>query len=168
MRQIFLAGAGIVIWASWATSNIAVAGDVKTVPLTLRVLVDAPPPCTVKGSSVEFGNVVIDDIDGNNYRQNADYKLNCSQSVANDLQIQLKGTITTINGEMVISTNIPGFGIRIENAADNSLFAVGENNWTPFSINNQPLLKAVPVKENGVQLTPSEFNASLTMVVDYQ
>ncbi|HHQ9996598.1 TPA: fimbrial protein, partial [Escherichia coli] len=28
--------------------------------------------------------------------------------------------------------------------------------------------KAVPVKQSGVQLTPSEFNASLTMVVDYQ
>ena len=58
--------------------------------------------------------------------------------------------------------------MRIENAADNALFAVGENNWTPFNFNTQPQLKAVPVKQSGVQLTPSEFNASLTMVVDYQ
>ncbi|EIK0679933.1 TPA: fimbrial protein, partial [Escherichia coli] len=57
---------------------------------------------------------------------------------------------------------------RIENSADNSLFAVGENSWTPFNINNQPQLKAVPVKASGAQLAAGEFNASLTMVVDYQ
>ncbi|MCV5539847.1 fimbrial protein, partial [Escherichia coli] len=31
-----------------------------------------------------------------------------------------------------------------------------------------PNLTAVPVKQSGVQLTPAEFNASMTMVVDYQ
>ncbi|MGS0065838.1 fimbrial protein, partial [Escherichia coli] len=43
-----------------------------------------------------------------------------------------------------------------------------ENNWTPFAFNSLPQLKAVPVKQNGVQLAPAEFNASMTMVVDYQ
>ncbi|EFA4797723.1 fimbrial protein [Escherichia coli] len=168
MRQIFLAGVGIVIWASWATSNIAVAGDVKTVPLTLRVLVDGPPPCTVKGSDVDFGDVLIKAIDGTKYRKDAPYTLNCANSVVNDLRMQLKGNTTLINGETVLSTGITGFGIRIENAADNSLFAIGENNWTPFNIGNQPQLKAVPVKESGVQLTASAFSGTLTMVVDYQ
>ncbi|MCV5676234.1 hypothetical protein OFN11_32340, partial [Escherichia coli] len=28
--------------------------------------------------------------------------------------------------------------------------------------------KAVPVKQNGVTLTGAQFNASMTMVVDYQ
>ncbi len=86
----------------------------------------------------------------------------------NDLRMQLKGNTSTINGETVLSTNITGLGIRIENSADNSLFAVGENSWTPFNINNQPQLKAVPVKASGAQLAAGEFNASLTMVVDYQ
>ena len=82
--------------------------------------------------------------------------------------MQLKGTTTTINGETVLSTGIDGFGIRIENAADNSLFAVGENNWTSFDYNSLPKLNAVPVKQSGAQLMASEFNASMTMVVDYQ
>lgn len=168
MRQFFLAAGGVVLLASTAVSNVATAGDVKTVPLTLRVLVDAPPPCTIKGSNVEFGNVMINDIDGTNYRQAAKYTLNCGNKVSNDLQMQLKGNTAVINGETVLSTDITGLGVRIENAADNSLFAVGENNWTPFNFNSQPQLKAVPVKQSGVQLTPSEFNASLTMVVDYQ
>ena len=109
MSHKFLAGAGLLVLAGWGVSGLAVAGsDIKQVDLTLRILVDGPPPCSVKGSAVE------------------------------------------------------------ENAADNSLFAVGENNWTPFNVNTQPQLKAVPVKQSGVQLTPSEFNATMTMVVDYQ
>lgn len=122
----------------------------------------------MKGSAVEFGNVVINRIDGTNYQQDAKYTLNCGNKVSDDLRMQLKGNTAVINGETVLSTDIAGTGVRIENAADNSLFAVGENNWTPFNVNTQPQLKAVPVKQSGVQLTPSEFNATMTMVVDYQ
>ncbi|EEY7871308.1 TPA: fimbrial protein [Escherichia coli] len=167
MRQVFLGSSGVLLICC-AMSQIASAGDVKTVPLTLRVLVDAPPPCSIKGSQVEFGNMIADNVDGTNYRQDAKYTLNCTNSLANDLRMQLKGNTSTINGETVLSTNITGLGIRIENSADNSLFAVGENSWTPFNIHNQPQLKAVPVKASGAQLAAGEFNASLTMVVDYQ
>lgn len=54
MKGVLLPVAGMVLLAcgsAWA--------DSKTVNLTLRILVDAPPPCTVKGSAVEFGNVII-------------------------------------------------------------------------------------------------------------
>ncbi|MCV4656392.1 hypothetical protein OFM13_34180, partial [Escherichia coli] len=70
----------------------------KIVNLTLRVLVDGPPPCSVKGSVVECGNVIIKSIDGANYRQPVGYTLNCSNSVSDDLQMQLQATTTTING----------------------------------------------------------------------
>ena len=49
MKGVLLPVAGMVLLAcgsAWA--------DSKTVNLTLRILVDAPPPCTVKGSAVEF------------------------------------------------------------------------------------------------------------------
>ena len=169
MSHKFLAGAGLLVLAGWGVSGLAVAGsDIKQVDLTLRILDDGPPPCSVKGSAVEFGNVVINRIDGTNYQQDAKYTLNCGNKVSDDLRMQLKGNTAVINGETVLSTDIAGLGVRIENAADNSLFAVGENNWTPFNVNTQPQLKAVPVKQSGVQLTPSEFNATMTMVVDYQ
>lgn len=171
MSHKYLMGAGMLVLAGWGISDVAVAIDIKQVDMTLRVLVDAPPPCSVKGSNVEFGDVFINNINGTNYRTtNALYTLNCGNKATgiDDLQMQLKGTTTVINGETVIATDISGLGIRIENGADNSLFAVGENNWTDFNVNRQPELKAVPVKQSGVQLTPAEFNASMTMVVDYQ
>ncbi|MGX9738682.1 fimbrial protein [Pseudocitrobacter corydidari] len=146
----------------------ALAGEVKPIPMTLHVVVTVPPPCTVKGSNVEFGDVIIKRINGINYRMDAGYTLDCTSSRANDVRMQLKGDTTTVNGETVLSTGISGFGIRIENGANNSLFALGESNWLPFNINNKPSLKAVPVKESGAQLTAAEFNATMTMVVDYQ
>jgi len=96
------------------------------------------------------------------------YTLNCSNSVSDDLQMQLQATTTTINGETVLSAGISGFGIRIQNAADHSLVAVGNSSWLPFNINTQPDFEAVPVKQSGVELMASEFNATMTMVVDYQ
>ncbi len=80
--------------------------------------------------------------------------------------MQLQATTTTINGETVLSAGISGFGIRIQNAADHSLVAVGNSSWLPFNINTQPDFEAVPVKQSGVELMASEFNATMTMVVD--
>lgn len=151
-----------------AIGNTAYAGS-KTVNLTLRVLVDAPPPCTVDGAAVEFGNVVIKSIDGARYLKPIDYVMKCPSRFSDDLRMQVQGTTTTINGETVLSTGINGFGIRIQNVADHSLFTLGSSDWLLFNYGDGiPQLEAVPVKENGVQLTPSEFSSSATLVVDYQ
>ena len=163
MKGVLLPVAGMVLLAcgsAWA--------DSKTVNLTLRILVDAPPPCTVKGSAVEFGNVIIKNIDGSNYRQPVGYTLNCSNSVSDDLQMQLQGTTTTINGETVLSTGINGFGIRIQDASSHAPVALAGNNWLPFNVNSRPGFEAGPVKQSGTQLTASEFSATMTMVVEYQ
>lgn len=64
----------------------------------------------MKGSAVEFGNVVINRIDGTNYQQDAKYTLNCGNKVSDDLRMQLKGNTAVINGETVLSTDIAGPG----------------------------------------------------------
>ncbi|WP_205942047.1 fimbrial protein [Escherichia coli] len=167
MKAFFLAGSAALLLACGVTVSPAMAGG-EIVNLTLRVLVDGPPPCSIQGSVVEFGSVVIKGIDGTNYRQPVGYTMNCSNSVSDDLRMQLQATTTTINGETVLSTGIDGFGIRIQNATDHSLVAVGNASWLPFNINTRPEFEAVPVKQSGVQLMASEFNATMTMVVDYQ
>ncbi len=136
MSHKFVAGAGLLVLAGWGISGLAVAGsgsDIKQVDLTLRILVDGPPPCSVKGSAVKFGNVIINKdpmVPITNRMRNT--PSTASNKVSDDLRMQLKGNTAVINGETVLSTDIAGLGVRIENAADNSLFAVGENNWTPF------------------------------------
>ncbi|EIA3736804.1 fimbrial protein [Escherichia coli] len=167
MKAFFLAGSAALLLACGVTVFPAMAGG-KIVNLTLRVLVDGPPPCSIQGSAVEFGSVVIKGIDGTNYRQPVGYTMNCSNSVSDDLRMQLQATTTTINGETVLSTGIDGFGIRIQNATDHSLVAVGNSSWLPFKTSTQPDFEAVLVKQSGVELMASEFNATMTMVVDYQ
>ncbi|HBA1862881.1 fimbrial protein [Escherichia coli] len=167
MKAFFLAGSAALLLACGVTVFPAMAGG-KIVNLTLRVLVDGPPPCSIQGSAVEFGSVVIKGIDGTNYRQPVGYTMNCSNSVSDDLRMQLQATTTTINGETVLSTGSDGFGIRIQNATDHSLVAVGNSSWLPFKTSTQPDFEAVPVKQSGVELMASEFNATMTMVVDYQ
>ncbi|EKM3534600.1 fimbrial protein [Escherichia coli] len=167
MKAFFLAGSAALLLACGVTVFPAMAGG-KIVNLTLRVLVDGPPPCSIQGSAVEFGSVVIKGIDGTNYRQPVGYTMNCSNSVSDDLRMQLQATTTTINGETVLSTGIDGFGIRIQNATNHSLVAVGNSSWLPFKTSTQPDFEAVPVKQSGVELMASEFNATMTMVVDYQ
>lgn len=130
----------------------------------------APPPCSVTGSDVNFGDVLIKSIDGSRYKKDVAYTLDCSQRLGgiDDLRMQLQGPTRVINGETVLDTGIEGFGIRVQNSADHSLFTVGNNAWLPFNLTNQPALEAVPVKQSGATLAPSAFSATATMVVDYQ
>lgn len=168
MKRLIPVWLGIALFIGGAPGNHAVRAETKTVLMELKVLVDAPPPCTVTGSDVDFGDVIIKRVDGINYLMDAAYTLACPDRKADDLRMQLKGNTTVINGETVLSTGIDGFGIRIQNGADNALIPVGDTQWIPFTVSSQPQLKAVPVKQSGVQLAATPFSASLTMVVDYQ
>lgn len=117
MKYTFLVGTGIFLLSGWLMGNLAVAAESKPVLLTLRVLVDGPPPCSVKGSNVQFGEVYISKINGTNYRTTQPlYTLNCSSraSGVDDLRMQLKGTTTVINGETVIATEIPGLAFALK------------------------------------------------------
>lgn len=49
MKIIYLAVSGIALLVCGAMNSVAVAGESQTRSLTLRVLVDGPPPCSVKG-----------------------------------------------------------------------------------------------------------------------
>lgn len=51
MKAFFLAGSAALLLACGATVSPAMAGG-KIVNLTLRVLVDGPPPCSIQGSAV--------------------------------------------------------------------------------------------------------------------
>lgn len=63
-----------------------------------------------------------------------------------------------------------GLGIRIQQAGNKQLVPVGITDWLNFTLSgsNGPELEAVPVKEPTTQLAGGDFNASATLVVDYQ
>lgn len=142
----------------------------KTVNMTLTIVVNAAPPCTVTGGEVEFGNVLTTKVDGVNYRQAVGYSLSCNGRVSDYLKLQIQGNAVTINGEPVLQTDVDGLGIRLQTATDGALVSPGNTQWLSFQYSggSGPAIEAIPVKDNGVTLTGGAFNAGATLVVDYQ
>ncbi len=141
----------------------------KEVTLKLHVVINAPPPCTVTGGEVEFGNVIIPGINGANNLKPVDYSLSCNGRLSDFLKLQIQGTAIAISGESVLQTDKSGLGIRLQ-TSDGTLIAPGTTDWLPFqySGSNEPEIQAVLVKDGNVTLTGGEFNAVATLVVDYQ
>ncbi len=69
MKNILLTMVGGLLICT-TVGELTYAGS-KPVNMVLRVQVDGPPPCTVTGSDVDFGDVLIRRIDGSQYLQDA-------------------------------------------------------------------------------------------------
>ncbi|KUV97851.1 fimbrial protein [Escherichia coli] len=60
-------------------------------------------------------------------------------------------------------------GFRVQKSSDHSILDLTSGSWLPFNFSSGiPALEAVPVKQSGTTLAAAEFNASATIVVDYQ
>ncbi|EKS6736001.1 fimbrial protein [Enterobacter ludwigii] len=151
------------------TSLIALPPGVlagRTSTITVKVTVVAPPPCVVNGNrviEVDFGDVIAPRVDGKQYLKNVDYSLECKGAQSNAMKLAIQGNATTFDNT-ALKTNVAEFGIAIR-VNDQPLVI---NNWIKFNYPNKPKLQAVPVKRAGVELPGGEFNASATLMVNYQ
>ncbi|EED7472110.1 fimbrial protein [Salmonella enterica subsp. salamae] len=155
---------------SHAFSSCAAAKN-KTIDMTLTVLINGAAPCTIVGADVDFGNVLISNIDGTHYAQPINYSLNCGSRVVDDLKMQIQGTPVTINGESVLKTTVDGLGLRLKSVTDESVLVPGSSGWLNFQCQSNscgPALQAIPVKDSNVTLKTGGFSASATLVVEYQ
>lgn len=161
-----------VIWSLiivFISANTVCFAGSKYVDMSLTVLINVPIPCVINGGTVEFGNVVTTKVDGEHYTQPVNYAMDCQTRISDYLKLQLQGETTVINGEQVLKTNIEGFGLRLQNKADKTVIKPGTTDWLNFTYTQAaPELEVVPVKEASASLQAAEFNATATMVVDYQ
>lgn len=133
-------------------------------------LVVVPPECTINGGTtadVQFGNVLESMIDNSSYKRlPIVYQLNCTKVYNNALQMTLKWNSLILNGQDVVNTFISNFGIGIYQDA------TPLTNGTTLDFvygGTMPSLYAVPVKLEGTTLTDGgNFNATLTMIIDYR
>ena len=158
-RAMFIGG-GLL----WAISQ----GVQAETSLTIRAVIIAPPPCVINSGStlnVPFGNDLhTTRIDGVNYRRDVPYTVRCDPPVySNDMTLELKGTGASFDGT-VLSTRKADLGVKLfANGADWPL-----NTAVRFTHPNFPVVQAVPVKRAGVNLTGGAFDASATLVIEYQ
>ncbi|HDL6515429.1 TPA: fimbrial protein [Yersinia enterocolitica] len=128
-----------------------------------------PPPCVINGGStidVPFGeNLGVNKIDGINYTQTVPYSVTC-ETVSSSLELGItivSASVTTFD-PAVIQTDVQNLGIRI--LKNGIPFAL--NTRVAYDKNNPPELKAVPVKATGATLSEGSFEATATLLVDYQ
>ncbi|WP_300635139.1 fimbrial protein [Pseudomonas sp.] len=158
-KSIGLVAAGVLLAVS--------QGLQAETSLTIRAVIVAPPPCVINGGGtldVPFGNdLQTSRVDGVNYRRDVPYTVTCSSPFSNALTLELKGTAAAFDHQ-VLATRKPDLGVRLfVNGADWPL-----NRTVNFTYPNFPVVQAVPVKRAGSQLTGGAFDASATLVVDYQ
>ncbi|MEN4700031.1 fimbrial protein [Pantoea agglomerans] len=128
-----------------------------------------PPPCAVNGDQpvyVDFGkNVGVNKVDGVNYIQPVNYNLTCgADSSQEGMSLVLSTTDKTSYDEAAINTSITGLGIRL--MYDGKPVVFGDA--VPVSMEERPLLQAVPVKAPGAKLDSGSFTATATLQVIYQ
>ncbi|MEM6160436.1 fimbrial protein [Erwinia sp. P6884] len=136
------------------TLNVKIHGTLKRVPCVIS---------NDKAITIEFGNVGVNKVDGENYKQVIGYTLECEDpdETAN-LNMTLRGAQTSYNTG-AINTNVPGLGIEIlQNGSPVTI-----NQSFVIDYNNPPVLEAVPVS-SGATLTEGAFSSTATLLAEYE
>ncbi|MCW7548966.1 fimbrial protein [Photorhabdus sp. APURE] len=135
-------------------------------PVNIYGVVIAPPPCVINNGNtidVDFGDVMINRIDGVNYMQPVKYTVKCEKMPANAMKMMISGNTASFD-RTVLQTNRSGLGIAVIHNGRK----LPVNDWMKFSYPNFPELHAVPVKEMATVLKGGDFGAGATMMVEYQ
>ena len=124
-------------------------------------------PCHISNDGdiyVHFGNVGINKVDGERYKQLVPYTVKCEETDPSwTLKLMVKGTPSGFE-ETALKTNANGLGIRI--LRDGQPLKIND----AITINNSslPILQAVPVQKSGVTLVEQDFMATATLLAEYE
>lgn len=116
---------------------------------------------------VDFGDMIINNIDGVAYEQPILYSLHCDDAV-NGTSLNLffennSGANFTAGGYRLLRTDRTGLGLLVKQNGHPFSF----NDEIPFTYGNEPTLTVVPVKNANVGLDDGEFDASALLTVEY-
>ena len=144
---------------------LAVASGAQAVQVNFSGGLVESIPCTINNNDVirlDFGNgVIIRNLDGVNYSKPINYQIVCD--APGTVRLSLQGTETLFD-DAAIQTNVAGLGIRINLGGQPFILN------TPIVVNpaSLPALVAVPVADPGNTPETGVFNATATLMADYQ
>ncbi|MDI3360351.1 fimbrial protein [Lelliottia sp. V89_10] len=127
------------------------------------------PPCTIsdgKTIEVDFGNDLgVNKIDGNNYKQSVEYTVSCSAGYGlNNIAIVIDSTTPAAFDSSAVQTDKTGLGIRI--LVDNTAVTFAKR-IAVADPSVPPVIEAVPVQDQTVNLTEGAFEGTMTLRTDY-
>lgn len=131
----------------------------------------APPLCKVNDDevlSVDFERINIEKIDGIQYRKKLEYQIGCEKVPENHggvFRLTLSGNAASFSPtRSAILSNVSQLAIQVYQ--NDQPFVLGVP--IQISLNNIPVLEAVPIKAEGATLQERPFEATATLQVDYQ
>ncbi|HGM5490597.1 TPA: fimbrial protein [Serratia fonticola] len=143
-------------------------GAMADATINFRGTLVEQPPCEVTGNNgaiidVDFGDVMTTRIDGENYKKNIDFTLNCAQAVNNALKLRITGDVASFDNS-VLAGGKTGLGIALLQGTQR----LRPGTWLNFSPASVPTLAAVPTSDSNVNLDGGAFRVVASLVVDYQ
>ncbi|CAI0729197.1 putative minor fimbrial subunit StfF [Serratia rubidaea] len=158
---------GIFLLAPVFSPAQAVTGGSGGTEIKIFGTLVEPPPCQINNNQVidvPFGEIGVNRIDGKNYLQQINAPLDCKTSeVKWDLWMEVHGQATAFD-KAAIQSSVTDLGIQL--MMDGQPLELNK----PVLISPVPALKfeAVPVKKAGAELPEGAFDASATLLVEYQ
>ncbi|TQI79104.1 type 1 fimbria pilin [Serratia fonticola] len=143
-------------------------GALADATVTFRGTLVEQPPCEVTGNNgaiidVDFGDVMTTRIDGENYKKNIDFTLDCAQAVNNALKLRITGPAASFDTS-ALAGGKTGLGIALLQGTQR----LRPGTWLNFSPASVPVLAAVPISDSNVTLDGGAFRVVASLVVDYQ
>lgn len=131
----------------------------------------APPLCKINDDErvdLNFDRVSIEKIDGVQYRKILDYSISCEDIPENHggvFNLTLSGKAASFSPtRSAILTNIDQLAIQVYQNGKPFVLGVPIR----ISLNQIPILEAVPIKAEDAKLQEKPFEATATLQVDFQ
>lgn len=153
----------VLVLMCWLVVGVALAANMK-----MHGTLVEPPACTVSGGKeidVDFGKAVgVNKVDGTNYLQAISYQVTCLPGAGSwSLGLRVTGSVSGFD-TAALQTDVTDLGIKLLQAGK----AWPINQRLVVDAKALPLLQAVPVKKPGMKLKEGAFNATATLLADYQ
>lgn len=114
---------------------------------------------------VNFGEMIIKDVDGVRYKQTIEYTLDCEDGDTNpNLKLRFENNAGAPFDPTLLNTSDRNVGILIQ--ADDNKLPLGD--WVAFSYNSAPVLTATPVPSGTGGINDGEFSAVALLTVEYE
>lgn len=118
-----------------------------------------------KTIEVDFGDMIIKNIDGSAYEQPIDYNLDCDDATnSTPLKLRFENNSGANFDADLLRTSEPNLGLRVKQNGNAFAF----NDWIHFTYGNEPTLTVVPVTRGSEGIDDGEFSASALLTVEYE
>ncbi|HGM5373322.1 TPA: fimbrial protein [Serratia marcescens] len=159
-------------WPAGIALCMALAGQpmramAEEAGMTFSGTLNEPPACLInEGRQIEvnFGDRVgIGKVDGRNYLQTVDYRIDCEPGSGQTLGLTVVAAASGFD-PAAVPTSVPDLAVRL--LLGGRAFEL--NRRVAIDAANPPQLQAVPVKRAGAALQPAAFSAQALLMADYQ